>query len=211
VTEAHVSIPCDDIVLEGTLSKPDADGPYAGVVICHPHPMYGGDMYNNVVEAVYQELGNRSFVALRFNFRGVGNSGGLVSDSSGNLDDVGVAIDYLLAVEGLDPDRIGLVGYSYGGAMVLRYAPGDERVKAIATISPAMTPIDSDPILKYNRPKYFISGEKDGVVTLKKFKYLVGKVAEPKDHRIAAGVDHFWAGHERVMAEDVVSFLQKTI
>ena len=211
MSEAQVSIPCDDIVLEGTLSKPDGDGSYAGVVICHPHPLYGGDMYNNVVEAVYQELANRSIIALRFNFRGVGSSGGSADDSSGNVDDVGAAIDYLLTVDGADADRIGLVGYSYGAAMVLRYAPNDERVKAIATISPAMTPIGSDPILKYDKPKYFISGERDGVVPLNKFQYLVDKVAEPKSYRIAAGVDHFWAGHEDVMADDVASFLVKTL
>jgi len=211
LTETHVSIPCDDIILEGTLSKRDADGHYAGVVICHPHPQYGGDMYNNVVEVVYQELGNRSIIALRFNFRGVGSSGGSVADSSGNMDDVGAALDYLFTVDGVDSNRIGLVGYSYGAAVVLRYAPNDDRVKAIATVSPAMTPIVSDPILKYDKPKYFISGERDGVVSPNKFQYLVDKVAEPKSYRIAAGVDHFWVGHEDVMADDVVSFLVKTL
>jgi len=211
VNETHVSIPCDENTLEGTLSKPDGNGQYAGIVVCHPHPLYGGDMYNNVVEAVYRELENRLMVALRFNFRGVGESCGSVADSSGNLDDIGAAIDYLLTVDGVDPARIGLVGYSYGAAMTLRYAPNDERVRAIATISPTMTPVSSDPIQKYDKPKYFISGEKDGVVPLNKFKYLVGIVAEPKSYRIAAGVDHFWAGHEEVMADDVVSFLVKTL
>ena len=211
MTETRANILCDDIMLEGILSRPDGDGIYASIVICHPHPLYGGDMYNNVVEAVCQELENRSIVALRFNFRGVGNSNGSADDSSGNINDIGAAIDYLLTVNGVDPGRIGLVGYSYGGAMVLRYAPNDERVRAIASISPAMTPVDSDPILKYNKPKYFISGERDEVVTLNKFKYLVDKVPDPKSYRIAAGVDHFWAGHEDVMAEDVVSFLQKHV
>ncbi|MFC1978588.1 alpha/beta hydrolase [Chloroflexota bacterium] len=211
MSETHINIPCDDIILEGTLSYPVADGQFAGVVVCHPHPLYGGDMHNSVVDAVYQELENRSVIALRFNFRGVGNSGGLVADSAGNLNDVGAAIDYLLTVESVDTERIGLVGYSYGGSIVLCYAPNDERIRAIATISPAMTPISSDSIIKYDKPKYFISGEKDGVVPVDKFKYLVEKVAEPKGFRIAAGVDHFWAGHEDVMADDVVSFLVKTL
>jgi len=207
VSDRHVNIPGAGIALEGTLSKPDGDGQYAGVIICHPHPLYGGDMYNNVVEAVYQELTNRSLIVLRFNFRGVGDSGGSVADSSSNLDDIGVVIDYLLTVDGIDTDCIGLVGYSYGGATVLRYAPNDDRVKAIATISPAMTPVDSDPILKYEKPKYFVSGEKDGVVPLNKFKYLVDKVVEPKNYRVVAKADHFWVGHENVVAEAVAIFL----
>ena len=158
MSDTYVNLPFGDITLEGTLSQPDEDGHYAGVVICHPHPLRGGDMYNNVVEAVYDELARRSIIALRFNFRGVGSSGGSAYDSSGHIDDIGAAIDYLLTLKEIDPQHIGLVGYSYGAAMVLRYAPGDERLRAIAVVSPAMTPIGSDPILKYDRPKYFISG-----------------------------------------------------
>ena len=211
MSDTYVSIPCADITLEGTLVKPDDGGKHAAVVICHPHPLRGGDMYNNVVEAVYSELAARQIVALRFNFRGVGSSGGDAHDASGHIDDIGAAIDYLLTLEEIDPERIGLVGYSYGAAMVLRYAPGDERLRAIAVVSPAMTPAAIDPILKYDRPKYFISGERDGIVTPNKFKYLVDSVAEPKQYRVAAGADHFWAGYEGAMADDVATFLQKNI
>lgn len=211
MSDTHVNISCDDIILEGILSKPDDDGPYAGVVICHPHPMYGGDMYNNVVEAVYQELENKSMIALRFNFRGVGASNGSVADSSGHVEDIGAAIDYLLTVAGIDKNRIGVVGYSYGAGTALRYVPGDARVKAIAMVSPAITLTGSDTILKYDKPKFFICGDRDGVVPPDRFKNLVDNVPEPKSYRIVAGVDHFWAGHEDLMADDVVSFLQKTI
>ncbi len=211
VSDTYVDIPCGDIILEGTLSQPDEGGHYAGVVICHPHPLRGGDMYNNVVEAVYNELTARQIIALRFNFRGVGSSGGSAHDSSGHIDDIGAAIDYLLTLKEVDPQHIGLVGYSYGAAMVLHYAPGDERLNAIAVVSPAMTPAISDPILKYERPKYFLSGERDGIVTQKKFSNLINSVAEPKQYRLAAGADHFWAGYEGAMADDVATFLQKNI
>ena len=211
MSDTYVSIPCDDITLEGTLSKPDDGISHTGVVICHPHPLRGGDMYNNVVEAVYGELAARQIVALRFNFRGVGASGGSAHDSSGHLDDIRAAVDYLITLEEVDPDRIGLAGYSYGAAMVLRYAVGDERLRAIAVVSPAMTPMRHDPILKYDRPKYLISGEKDGIVTLSKFNYLVDSVMEPKQYTVAAGVDHFWVGYEDAMAGDVAEFLQNNI
>ncbi len=35
--------------LEGVLNENSKRG---GVIICHPHPIYGGDMHNNVVSAI---------------------------------------------------------------------------------------------------------------------------------------------------------------
>lgn len=211
MNEKNVQIPCGDIKLEGTLAIPDGDGCFPAVVICHPHPLRGGDMNNNVVEAVYLELAAGQMVALRFNFRGVGLSGGDAHDSSGHVDDIGAAIDYLIALDIVSPERIGLVGYSYGAAMVLRYAPGDGRLRAVAVVSPAMTPATGDPILKYEKPKYLISGERDGIVPLNKFNYLVTSVPEPKQYRIAAGADHFWVGYEQEMAKDLVAFLRSNL
>jgi uncharacterized protein len=211
MSERIVNIKSGDVMLEGQLSCPEDGGLHAAVVICHPHPMHGGDMYNNVVEAVYWELTKRSIVALRFNFRGVGNSGGTADDSIGHGKDVGAAIDFLLTIGGVDGARIGVVGYSYGAATALRYVPGDERVKAIAMVSPAIAVLINDPIMQYDKPKFFISGDRDGVVPAHKFQYLIDNIAESKSHRLVAGVDHFWSHHEDVMAEAVLSFLNDVL
>src|SRR5258706_6203119 len=66
--------------LEGRLAAPPAAKRAA--VVCHPHPQYGGDMDNPVVVATTHALAARGIAALRFNFRGVGDSEG---DSNGNL------------------------------------------------------------------------------------------------------------------------------
>ena len=70
--ETALNIPCEhrdeQIVLEGTLSAPDGDGPHPAVVICHPHPRFGGDMHTNVVSAVADALVQRGIAAIRFNF-----------------------------------------------------------------------------------------------------------------------------------------------
>ena len=44
------------------------------VVVTHPHPLYGGDMRNHVVESVVRAYQERGFSTLRFNFRGVENA-----------------------------------------------------------------------------------------------------------------------------------------
>ena len=63
-----------DLSLEALLAVPDT--PSAGVVICHPHPLYGGDMDNPVVVRVQEVCAGLGLATLRFNFRGVGDSGG---------------------------------------------------------------------------------------------------------------------------------------
>ena len=62
---------------EGIVAEPDElTDPVPGVLICHPGPLNGGNMDNNVVVAVSFALAEQGFVTMRFNFRGVGNSQG---------------------------------------------------------------------------------------------------------------------------------------
>ena len=53
--EEHITFPVgegdNDLTLEGLLS-PSHQAPALGAVLCHPHPLYGGEMHNNVVSAL---------------------------------------------------------------------------------------------------------------------------------------------------------------
>jgi alpha/beta superfamily hydrolase len=52
---------------EGSLSET--------TVFCHPHPLYGGNMDNNVLVTLSDTFKSVGWGTLRFNFRGVGQSG----------------------------------------------------------------------------------------------------------------------------------------
>jgi len=69
--EQSVTFPSGGSTLEGLLSLP-AVTPAISVVICHPHPLYGGDMRNNVVSGMARVFQSSGMATLRFNFRGVG-------------------------------------------------------------------------------------------------------------------------------------------
>ena len=64
-----------------------------GVVITHPHPLYGGTMNNPVVETVQSAYQQNGYATLRFNFRGVGGSQGNFDNGLGDQDDVRAAIN----------------------------------------------------------------------------------------------------------------------
>ncbi len=71
MTEEAVSFKAGALTLEGRLAQPASKAPARGAVVCHPHPLYGGSMDNNVVEAILDALWRLDFATLRFNFRGV--------------------------------------------------------------------------------------------------------------------------------------------
>jgi alpha/beta superfamily hydrolase len=69
--EEKVFIPSGSIRLEGLLSINEALPVQRGVICCHPHPQYGGDMENSVITSVVEIFSQEGFSTLRFNFRGV--------------------------------------------------------------------------------------------------------------------------------------------
>jgi len=202
--ETRVKFPSMDLTLEGITTVPDGNGPFPGVVVCHPHPLYGGEMDNNVVLPVCQALGQLSIVTLRFNFRGVGRSEGKFANGVGERDDVAAAISYLSSLETVEKERIGLCGYSFGGAVSLEVAPRDERVKALALISPDISTYA--PMKQYTKPKLVICGGADQFVSIIALQRLAEEMPPPNDFELVAGADHFWNGFENRASARVATF-----
>ena len=102
--------------LEGVIASPSDGGAEAGagVVVCHSHPMLGGDMDDAVVSAICRASVREGLVALRFNFRGVGNSQGEFSNGDQEHNDVKAALKLMKAWPGVDGRRVAVAGYSAG-------------------------------------------------------------------------------------------------
>lgn len=82
-----------------------------GAVICHPHSLMGGDMMNPVVETLTEALFKAGYATLRFNFRGVGRSGGSFGNGLDEQADVLAAAAFL---EARGAREILPAGYSFG-------------------------------------------------------------------------------------------------
>jgi alpha/beta superfamily hydrolase len=95
IESRRITFPADGVTCEGLFVRPDADGRAPGIVICHPHPLRGGDMLNNVVRALAEAFAAVGFATLRFNFRGVGRSTGQYGEGIGEQEDAKAALAWL--------------------------------------------------------------------------------------------------------------------
>jgi hypothetical protein len=192
MSESRITFPCGDLKLEGLLTLPEREAPGAAVV-CHPHPIYGGSMHNNVVEAVLEALWRRQLATLRFNFRGVGDSEGEYDGGEGELDDVREAVAFLAGKAGVK--SVLLAGYSFGASVSLRAGltdPAVDRLVLVALPVAGMTgPGDS-----ISKPVLLVSGDRDSYSPLEPLRTLAGKLGSRARLEILAGADHFFGGYE---------------
>jgi hypothetical protein len=97
-----------------------AVAPRAVVVLCHPHPQYGGTMDNKVVQTLARAFVLLGYRAVRFNFRGVGGSAGAWDQGRGEIDDaLAVIAAQRAAAPGLP---LALGGFSFGGYVAAQAA-----------------------------------------------------------------------------------------
>jgi len=204
----QVRFSASGIVLEGIFERPKGEGRFPAVVVCHPHPLYGGDMYNNVVSVICQALAQESIATLRFNFRGVGRSEGDHEEGIGEQNDVRAALDFLEASDGVDRGRMGLAGYSFGSKVAMPVALREQRVRAVALVSPFLDDAEWERLKAYGVPKLFICGSEDSFISPHKVKRLVGEAAAPSECEVVFGADHFWCGFEGKIGRKVSDFFK---
>ena len=192
MSESRITFACGDLKLEGLLTLPEGEAPGAAVV-CHPHPMYGGSMYNNVVEAVLEALWRRRFATLRFNFRGVGDSEGEYDGGEGELDDVHEAVAFLAGKAGVK--SVMLAGYSFGASVSLRAGLTDTAVDRLVLVALPVAMM-TGPNDSASKPVLLVSGDRDSYSPIEPLRTLAGKLGSQARLEVLPGADHFFGGYE---------------
>jgi alpha/beta superfamily hydrolase len=202
--EQQVSFRAGDNMLEGLFSRPSIAAP-TGVVLCHPHPLRGGEMRNNIVTALTNTLARAGMATLRFNFRGVGQSTGTHDAGRGELDDVCAAVTFLL--EQLPLSRVVVAGYSFGAMAGLRAGADDSRVDALIGVALPVATRDATFLSSVTKPKLLISGDRDDYSPMPRLLELFASLPEPKSLETIQGADHFLGGFEHEVARAALDFL----
>ena len=200
-----ITFTSERLTLEGVLHQPTST-PFPATAVCHPHPLFGGDMNNSMVVAVCQALAETGIASLRFNYRGVGRSEGKYGDGLGERTDAVAALAYLRQLADVEQDKVGIIGYSFGATVALTAA--DERVAAATAIS---TPSfgQSVPDLAIRCPILLISGEQDEIAPAASLTTLARTIGPQCQVTVVPGADHFWWGYEEDLAELVAQFFRQ--
>jgi alpha/beta superfamily hydrolase len=197
------------VTCEGIFERPEQSTHMPGIVICHPHPLYGGDMENNVVRALAAAFTAAGFAVLRFNFRGVGGSTGHYEEGIGEQEDVRAALGWLAAQPGMDVERLFLAGYSFGARVTLAVASTDPRVHGFIAVAPSTRHGDWPSLASSCGPKIFFCGDHDFHASPEALADLIQDLAEPKRLVVLPHTDHFFVDHEGMLAQSAVKLLQE--
>ncbi len=182
-------------------------GATRAVLLCHPHPLYGGSMHSAVVLAiakVLSEKGGDSVAHLRFNYRGVGASEGAYGHGVGETKD---ALAALAELRRRAPRAKATVcGYSFGTWVGLRAAASDGAIDRVMLVAPAVRVfefIEADGLAFQGRLAVFV-GDDD--------EFCDVEEAQDLGRRLGATVtvvpgDHYFMKSRRKVAEQIVPWI----
>jgi alpha/beta superfamily hydrolase len=207
-----------DHLLEGLFEEDRPGDPRGGVVVAHPHPLYGGTMAQPVVHRVARACRERGLAALRFNFRGVGRSGGTYSGWE-EYCDVLAALTYLQQKLSTSAP-MGLAGYSFGSVIAALAAAAQATALPTASGSVAALALIALPVgLQQEQPDaraalqdcevpvLAVCGENDDIAPPESVARLLEDTVA--DHRLVVlpGAGHLFEGCTQEVGRIVAEFM----
>lgn len=195
--------PAGDV--EMITTKPELEK-HITVVICHPHPLFGGTMGNKVVTTLARTFHDKGLSTIRFNFRGVGKSAGAHDQGHGETDDVVAIATWVKANR--PQDILWLAGFSFGGFVAASAATKLDATRLL-TVAPQVSRFQTASLPPILCPWLVIQGEEDDVVSPTEV-YAWADQQQPPPHVVRIpGAGHFFHGQlgelRRVVEEELLN------
>lgn len=227
IVEERITFVNDDrLQLAGVLAYPERIEPKYAVLLCSPHPHFAGNMDNNVICSVSQQLAVHS-VTLRFDYRGIGESQIRLRDRLSVFDywsDMEQTKDYTDAVRDVSAAArtlssaarkldipFSVVGYSFGVATGLLYGHEKEDVCSMIAIAPPLGKVSFEFLSDCSKPSLFLIGTGDFLYSEQKTEQLRQTLAWNTTVEILENADHFFRGDEKVLAQKVDEFIRNNV
>jgi uncharacterized protein len=193
--------------LEALLETPAGTGqePVTGVaIVCHPHPLYGGNMHNKVVHTLARACNELGFATLRFNYRGVGSSAGSYDEGDGETQDALALLDWASARS--PGTTLYMAGFSFGGAVAIR-AARQRPIERLVTVAPAIERLGAESALP-TCPWLLVQGTADELLDASATQRWAASLPRPPQLVMLEGVSHFFHGQLTRLKDVVVQWLQ---
>ncbi|HEU4384866.1 MAG TPA: alpha/beta hydrolase [Anaeromyxobacteraceae bacterium] len=175
-------------ILEALYERPAR--PKFAAVVCHPHPLHGGTMHNHATYRLARAVRAVGGASLRFNFRGVGRSGGEYGAGQGEVDDARTALAWLAAQES-DLPRFAS-GFSFGAWMALRAGCDHGAVRGVLGAGLAPTTFDLDFARHCPKPVAVVQGENDSLGRIEDVRALLDGGSAPRRLWVVRGASHLF-------------------
>jgi alpha/beta superfamily hydrolase len=201
--EPRSCLTADGVTLEAEYAPAAATPPRGGVVLCHPHPQFGGSMRSVVIGALFEHLPARGISCLRFNFRGVEGSAGEHGAGADEPLDVAAALD-VLSGELHPAVRLSLVGWSFGADMALSVA--DARLGGWVAIAPPLRYSTAITAAADERPKLLVLAEHDEFRSPSEIEEETNAWLNT-ERVVVNGASHFFIGRTEQVVDLTAGFL----
>jgi len=176
-------------------------------IVCHPHPLHGGNMDNKVVYTLAKTLAEEGLHVVRFNFRGVGDSEGRHDAGLGERGDARAAMDYAAGLVDGGPRCLLVAGFSFGSWVGLNAALGDERVAGMLAVAPPVNLYDYSAIAMADEPLSVIYALEDELVSPQAVQDWLAKVERPHLAVAVSEAGHLFHARLAALREGVRSTL----
>ena len=190
--------------IETVLAEP-ATIPSGITVVAHPHPLHGGTMDNKVVHTVFKSMIELGYIAVKFNFRGTGNSEGAFDHGIGEVED---AVAVVQSIKNQFIDHAGdlpllLAGFSFGGGVQIQAA---ERLnpESLILVSPSLKHVGALNIPANVKNTLIIQGDKDDIVPLNTILDWAAPQSLPVV--IIPGAEHFFHGKLNILKRVILDY-----
>jgi alpha/beta superfamily hydrolase len=200
-----------EVVVEDPAALAGPSGLAAGIaVVAHPHPLMGGTMDNKVVHTLVRAFVLQGWRAVRFNFRGVGQTEGVHDEGRGEVDDMLAVLAHFRTDPAWRGLPVALAGFSFGGAVAaqahqrwLQDSGTPPEASPLVLVSPAVTRLSVPPAPPQT---LVIQGEEDDVVPLAAILDWARPQGQPVT--VVPGTGHFFHGQLAGLRELVRRHLQ---
>lgn len=185
--ETELSVGAGERALPGTLAMPKGVGPFRGVVLVHgsgPHDRDESIGPNKPFLDIARGLAAQGIAVLRYEKRSKARpqdfTSGVYGVDDETTNDAALAVDALRKVEGVDPERVFVLGHSQGGLMAPRIASVSGHVAGLVLMAaPARSLLDI--VIEQNRRMAVLDDGKTSDAERDAINALIAQVGTTRD------------------------------